>query len=328
MFDKDKIYGALFSGFLSDSIGCPLEFLKDPTKSQIDHALTIGGGGFHKVGKFQISDDSELQLAMMYALYNNRDKDVLFDDISREYSYWIRSDPFDSGFACSTAFSADPKEKKIALSMKKIAKKKNIDSKANGALMRITPLIIYMCGETDHNLVKFVKKDAVLSHPNQTVLDSIGIYAIAMKRLFTGMNNIESYDSAKLWAKKNVNDEVLEWLDLSRDRNFVKNMDVSHLSGFVKWAFILAFHHLYYATPFLDAIRHVISLGNDSDTNACIVGSLIGAYHGYDKLPKNIVKKMITFDPKNDGGHIRPDKYSATHLSKYAKFLHNHLSEK
>ena len=45
-----------------------------------------------------------------------------------------------------------------------------------------------------------------------------------------------------------------------------------------------------------NAIRETIQEGGDTDTNACIVGGMIGAYLGAAKLPKEMVSKVLNFD--------------------------------
>ena len=58
--DLDRCYGALIGGFIGDSAGLVREFRDVATEKEIDHAITLPGGGYHKAGASQISDDSEL----------------------------------------------------------------------------------------------------------------------------------------------------------------------------------------------------------------------------------------------------------------------------
>ena len=50
---------------------------------------------------------------------------------------------------------------------------------------------------------------------------------------------------------------------------------------------------------FHNAIRETIGQGGDTDTNACIVGGMIGAYLGIQKLPEDMVSKVLNFDCEN-----------------------------
>jgi len=47
---------------------------------------------------------------------------------------------------------------------------------------------------------------------------------------------------------------------------------------------------------YVKALRETITLGGDTDTNACIVGGLMGALVGYKNIPPYMVDKILTFD--------------------------------
>jgi len=49
-------------------------------------------------------------------------------------------------------------------------------------------------------------------------------------------------------------------------------------------------------------------MGGDTDTNASIVGGLLGAYHGLDGIPKGPLAKL--FDCNTQKGQSRPDAYT------------------
>ena len=43
-------------------------------------------------------------------------------------------------------------------------------------------------------------------------------------------------------------------------------------------------------------LKETIRVGGDTDTNACIVGGMIGAYVGFSKLNQEYVGKLFQFD--------------------------------
>eukprot|EP00828_Plagiopyla_frontata_P048592 TRINITY_DN9361_c0_g1_i5.p4 TRINITY_DN9361_c0_g1~~TRINITY_DN9361_c0_g1_i5.p4 ORF type:complete len:107 (+),score=26.12 TRINITY_DN9361_c0_g1_i5:658-978(+) len=47
---------------------------------------------------------------------------------------------------------------------------------------------------------------------------------------------------------------------------------------------------------YLEIQRQVLLKGGDTDTNACIVGGLIGAAIGYDNLPKKQLEILLSCD--------------------------------
>lgn len=65
--------------------------------------------------------------------------------------------------------------------------------------------------------------------------------------------------------------------------------------GWLKIGFCYAFHYLWNQTPYDVALRDIILKGGDTDTNAAIVGGLLGAYYGLDGIPEEWVKKVMGF---------------------------------
>ena len=63
-------------------------------------------------------------------------------------------------------------------------------------------------------------------------------------------------------------------------------------TGWAKIAFIHTFRFM------LNAITEVISKGADSDTNACIIGGMLGALHGYDKIPETMKEAIMVCDTR------------------------------
>jgi len=42
-------------------------------------------------------------------------------------------------------------------------------------------------------------------------------------------------------------------------------------------------------------------LGGDTDTNACIVGGIIGALVGFSNIPRYMIDKLLEFDCTKNG---------------------------
>ena len=77
--------------------------------------------------------------------------------------------------------------------------------------------------------------------------------------------------------------------------------------GFAKHAFVLAFYCLIRSTVKTDeelfdwSMRQCTVLGGDSDTNAAIVGGLVGAFVGLDKIDALKVRKVLVSRPTGEG---------------------------
>ena len=99
------------------------------------------GGGAHKVGSGQITDDGELTMCLLHALCEGKGK-VKQKEIARFYAQWIKSKPFDIGNTCrKSLFKADPKNPNASIIKKEALKSKT--SQSNGALMRVSPMAVF-----------------------------------------------------------------------------------------------------------------------------------------------------------------------------------------
>ena len=75
--------------------------------------------------------------------------------------------------------------------------------------------------------------------------------------------------------------------------------------GFVKHAFVLSMYCLircseprFFSKPLAEvyswAMYQVVLLAGDSDTNAAIVGGVMGAYVGLDNINEEMLRKLLT----------------------------------
>ncbi len=78
------------------------------------------------------------------------------------------------------------------------------------------------------------------------------------------------------------------------------------MMGFVKYGFTYAFHFLKIKQDFETAIIETMCQGGDTDTNACIVGGLMGALYGYDGLPEHALKNLLSCQT-NQGSEPRAE---------------------
>lgn len=89
---------------------------------------------------------------------------------------------------------------------------------------------------------------------------------------------------------------------------------------------MLAFAALRRRLPFAEAIQWTLERGGDTDTNAAIVGAMIGALWGASGIPASMCCPVLAFDPTTGtsfagkGGHAqvgrrRPAVYAPSSLS-------------
>jgi ADP-ribosylglycohydrolase len=314
----DAAEGAVLGALCGDAAGAVLELLGRPiTADDAAHALTMPGGGTWEVAPGQVTDDGELTMSLLRALADAaRTGTSPRENAASAYARWVASDPFDIGATTAASlgclrherWAVRAAEAGLAAAMTEAARERCMGSKANGALMRATPLGVWGARREDDgwidDVVRAATDDARLSHPNASCVDATVAYAIAIAALvrFPG-DAARAIDAAAPWTHTNACDEVKGWID-----DALAGVCVAYEPqiGFVRIAFTHAFRHLAEGTRWEDAIRETLLGGGDTDTNACIVGGLVGARCGAGALPRAMVDAVLDADLAR-GENPRPD---------------------
>lgn len=301
---RNRALGALFGASIGDSLGSYIEFLYDdntpgrplpalPTAAAIKKTLTMPGGGTHGVAVGQVTDDTEMACALASVLAG-RDPRAGFPTAAVRAAYvaWVKSGPFDLGISTRAAFE----------NMKPSA-----ESQSNGSLMRASPIAVWARDLPDAAIGSLARADAALSHASPIAQLATGAYVIAMAALIRGekagvarKRAIAWLDASGAGAAKLVRSWITSTANVSNANSRVK-------AGWLKHAFRLAFFHLHKRSTFRTAVRQTLLTGGDTDTNACIVGAMIGARGGFTKLPPAWRAKVLKAD--TNLGRPRPTLY-------------------
>ena len=288
----------MLGALVGDAAGTRLEFLERlPTDEEVSEALAMPGGGPWGVAPGQVTDDGEMTIALLRALSEDGAFDL--DRIAGQYRRWFESSPFDVGGTIRATIGAAAN----AAGMQRAAQR-HLASKANGSLMRCSPLGVWGHALQVDELANCARLDSALSHANPSCQDAVACYVIATAGLIReGGDRRIAFEAAADWAAEHACEEVREWLRLSgTDEEAVPGFPQP---GFVKIAFVHAFRHLRRGTDYVEAVRSVLAIGGDTDTDACIVGGLIGAAVGADKIPEALRAPVLDCDTRR--GQPRPE---------------------
>lgn len=144
------------------------------------------------------------------------------------------------------------------------------DSLGNGALMRISPVGFLF--ETEEEVVNNALLATIPTHNSLEAIESATIIALMIFYFRKGLCRDEIYKKLNLDIKYTP---------------FTKfNTTCSETIGNCLFA-------IYKSTSFDDAIRKVLVMGGDTDTNACIVGSIAEAMYGMNDNQKVLAKRGL-----------------------------------
>jgi ADP-ribosylglycohydrolase len=310
---RDAALGAVLGALVGDAAGAVLEFFgREITHDDVAHALTMPGGGTWAIAPGQVTDDGELTLSLLRALAdaNERDGAGRREAAATRYAAWVSSGPFDMGATTAASLGclrrpewrARAEVLGVAGAMTEAAHARCMASKANGSLMRITPLGVWGARRAPEVVVQAAAEDARLSHPNPACVDAACVYVLAIATLVrTGGDARAALEEATTWARTSADPEVRGWLD---EALAGVRVPFSPQDGFVRIGFTHAFRHLALGTRYDDAIAETLLGGGDTDTNAAIVGGLLGARWGAEGIPTAWRERVLGCDT-TEGAHPR-----------------------
>ena len=143
-------------------------------------------------------------------------------------------------------------------------------SKGNGAIMRISPIGYLFNTEQD------IKKNSLLatipSHNSKEAIDASQIVSLIIYYGRLGMSK----------------EEIINKLNISLDYQPFNKFNTTCSETLPN-----CLYALFSSNSFEEAIRKIISYGGDTDTNACIVGSMAEALYGIDENLILLAKKKI-----------------------------------
>lgn len=137
-------------------------------------------------------------------------------------------------------------------------------SAGNGAMMRVSP-VGYLFN-TEEEVIENARLATIPSHNSKEAIEAATIVSLI---IFYARNG---YSKEEIINKLNL--EIKEPNITTFNYTCMDTMDV-------------CLYSLFNSTSFEDAIKLAISYGGDTDTNACIVGSMGEAIYGVDKKLKD-----------------------------------------
>lgn len=213
------------------------------------------------------SDDTILTIAILDSILNDGDYDKYLRQYVKLYStYKPKFEPY-----FKTSFSPG---------LMKWAKSDAVGTSiGNGAMMRVSPIGYMFDNEKD--VIENARLATIPSHNSEEAISCATKIALIIFYLRKGYSLEEIYNNLSIELKFKPFTKF----------NTTCNETIDN-----------CLYVLYNSNSFEDAIRKVISLGGDTDTNACIVGSMAESLYGIndeliaqtnEKLPNEFVKVLI-----------------------------------
>lgn len=277
-----RAQGALLGQLVGDALGQMVEFRSAGwIRSKFPGGVRdMRDGGTHDTIAGQPTDDSEMALVLARSILGNGRYDREAAAIA--YRWWRTSGPFDIGTTTEAALGGAP----------------NPESKANGSLMRVSPLAILGWRRDRDELARDARADSSITHPNPTCGDAVAAFCVAIAHAIrTGEGPARVFAATADWVRSqpSFSPEVAQ-VFAEPDVNPTGPLDAGNI-GYVVLALRNAFHQLVHATTLEEALVATVSAGGDTDTNGAIAGALLGAVHGRDAIPQRWRRAVLSCRP-------------------------------
>jgi len=293
---RERAQGCWLGQLAGDALGSMVEFQSAwAIRDRYPHGLReIGPSPVWRTLAGQPTDDSELALMLARTLL----QDKHFDDeqIARAYGYWRRSRPFDIGGTIGQAtraiVDAESRGQSIIQAARAAA---NRGSEANGGLMRQSPLAIWGHALPHDELDRLVRRDTTLTHPSRVCQDTSAAFIVAVAATIKeGLDGEAAYGRALEWDQQHGESPTVSRA-LAESRHAKPQYESNQ--GHVLIALHNAFYQALHASSFEEGVVATVMGGGDTDTNAAIAGSLLGAIHGVNAIPVQWRQTVLSCEP-------------------------------
>lgn len=250
---------------VGDALGATVEFMTPrEILSQYGEHRNIVGGGWLRLRKGRVTDDTEMSLALGRSILLTGGVEA--GAIAHAFSEWMRTKPVDIGHTVRRGISLYRQTGATTVP------EHDYDA-GNGACMRALPIAIYTLSADPEIVDRSNRIQAHVTHHN-SVSDTGTLAAIRMVQ--AGLLGGTLVELKELAASLAAADERYRY-----DRRRVENP-----GGYLVETLTAVFQALFATDSFESALIDVVNRGGDADTTGAILGMIAGAFYGLHAIPK------------------------------------------
>ena len=259
-----RAVGAYLGLAVGDALGATVEFLT-PREIRERYGVhrDICGGGWLRLKPGQVTDDTQMSLALGDAILNSRGVDA--GAVAESFSDWMRGKPVDIGNTVRRGLVS------YRSSGKAVVPESEYDA-GNGACMRCLPVALAYWRQPEEKLCTASRLQCHVTH-NNAVSDA-------------GTETVLRMVVAALTGRPK---ESLQQLadELAHRHAVFRYMErrVENPGGWIVETLQAVFQAVFSNHGFESILVDVVNRGGDADNTGAIAGMLAGAYCGPDAIP-------------------------------------------
>jgi ADP-ribosyl-[dinitrogen reductase] hydrolase len=254
---------AAYLGFaIGDALGATVEFM---TRREIaaQHGVhrEIVGGGWLKLRPGQVTDDTEMALALGRAVIRQGGMDAR--DVCEEFAAWLKTGPADVGNTCRRGIRRYMTHGTVEAPF-------SDGDAGNGAAMRVLPVALATYG-SPARAEAWALAQARATHHHPLSDDA----CIALVHMTHGLLQGRGKEVVRQQAR-----------DLAgKHKAFRFEPYPGQCSGFIVDTMQTVLHHYLGTDSFAECLIRTVNQGGDADTTGALAGMLAGATYGLDAIP-------------------------------------------
>lgn len=266
---EQRALGAYLGFAIGDALGATVEFM---TKGEIGtkygvHRKMIGGGWLH-LAPGQITDDTDMSMALGRSLVRKRDFDA--KDICDEFAAWLKTGPVDVGNTCRRG-------------IRRYVIHGTVDGPycdgdaGNGAAMRVLPVALATLGRP-REMEEWTLAQCHITH-NHPLSDDASLAFVRMVQALLAGEGMK--------AARDVTNELVE-----KHRAFRFDPYRGQSSAYIVDTMQTVLHYYFITDSFSDCVIQTVNQGGDADTTGALAGMLAGATYGLGEIPSTWLNKL------------------------------------
>jgi ADP-ribosyl-[dinitrogen reductase] hydrolase len=275
----DKVLGAYLGLAIGDALGATVEFMR-PREIALQYGVhrDIVGGGWLKLARGQVTDDTTMSLALGAALLQGGPKalqghaqgdDALVHAIGQAFVRWFQAKPVDIGNTCRRGILRYLHEHSLSGPY-------NAGDGGNGALMRNLPVALATLGD-DAAFERLSLAQARLTPDVTSDAATLG-FGHFVRRLIDGASHGDSLALIHHWIEQNP--------------AFTFAPYRGHATAYVVDTVQTVLHFYTLHSDFEAALIATVNQGDDADTTGALIGMLAGARCGAAALPRRWLQRL------------------------------------
>jgi ADP-ribosyl-[dinitrogen reductase] hydrolase len=269
---KRRAIGAYLGLAVGDALGGTVEFMT-PREIQAEYRehRDMIGGGWLRLRKGQITDDTEMSLALGASIIEAEGQ-IVATQIAEAFSQWMRRKPIDIGHTVRRGLAHYRQTGETCVN-------ENDYDAGNGACMRCLPIALATLGANADAVHQANCIQAHITHHNE--LSDIGtLYVIRMTQ------------TALLGGGKEELKQLANELVEAEKRFAYTKKRTENPSAFIVDTLRAVLQALFATDSFESALIDVVNRGGDADTTGAILGMITGAYYGLEAIPARWLRHL------------------------------------